>query len=62
VIALAYLDHDGDHVEYVLPDAPVTKAWEVCDLLNKDRGYQQLELVWIPEILLGLGSTPVECI
>lgn len=60
MIALAFVDHDGDHVEYVT-DAPVTKAWEICDVLNKDRGYRQLELVWIPEILMGLGSTPAEC-
>jgi hypothetical protein len=49
VIALAYVDHDGDHVEYVT-DAPVTRAWEICDQLNQDRGYRQLELVFVPVI------------
>lgn len=48
VFALAHLDHDGDHVEYIC-FGTITRVWSICDALNRDRGkHEQLEPVTIP--------------
>lgn len=47
VFGLAHLDHDGDHVLFVC-DGTVTRAWEICDELNRTRRpHEQLELIEI---------------
>lgn len=43
--ALAHLDWDGDHVEYVC-NTTITRAQELCDQLNEDR-HDKLEVVLI---------------
>lgn len=49
VFAIAYIDHDGDHIEYVCGEGvTVTRAWQLCDQLNETQEkHERLELILV---------------